>query len=161
MLFRSWLARSRNSSPARRSPLRVESLEGRDLMAATLAISDVSLSELNGGGGNRAYFSVTLSEPATETVTVNYQTANGSAMAGNDYVAAAGTLTFVPGETSKTFYIQFIGDNKNEPDETFFVNLSGAINADIVDGQGVGTIINDDGGMGGGGGRGGGCKGHQ
>jgi hypothetical protein len=149
MLIPSWLIRSRRTrahdANKRPRPFRpgVEPLEARDLMAATLAISDVSLVEGDHGTVN-AVFTVTLSEPATGTVTVNYGTAAGTAQAKQDYAAAAGTLTFAPGETSKTIAIAVKGDNQVEAGETFFVNLSGAVNADIDDAQGLGTILNDD-----------------
>jgi len=61
-----------------------------------------------------------------------------------DYAAVSGTLTFAPGETTKTIVVSITGDTKKEKDETFFVNLSGPSNATIADGQGRGTIINDD-----------------
>jgi hypothetical protein len=112
-------------------------------MAAALAITDTALVEGNQGTVD-AIFTVTLSEPATGTVTVNYRTADGTAQASHDYEAAAGTLTFAPGETSKTITIAVKGDQQVEASETFFVNLSGAVNADIGDGQGLGTILNDD-----------------
>jgi YVTN family beta-propeller protein len=64
--------------------------------------------------------------------------------AGGDYVPTSGTLTFLPGSTSQTVAVAVNGDTDVEPDETFFVNLSGAVNAEILDGQAVGTIINDD-----------------
>jgi hypothetical protein len=149
MLIPSWLTRSRRARPQdatkRPRPFRpgVESLEDRDLMAATLAISDVSVVEGDQGTVN-AVFTVTLSEPATGTVTVNYATADGTAQASHDYEAAAGTLTFAPGETSKTITVAVKGDTQVEAHETFFVNLSGAVNAVIGDGQGLGTIFNDD-----------------
>jgi hypothetical protein len=112
-------------------------------MAATLAISDGAVFEGDHGTVN-AVFTVTLSEPATAKVTVNYGTADGTAQASQDYDAATGTLTFAPGETSKTITIAVKGDQSVEANETFFVNLSGASNADIGDGQGLGTILNDD-----------------
>ena len=149
MLIPSWLTRSRRARPQdanlRPRPFRprVEPLEARDLMAATLAISDVSLVEGNQGIVN-AVFTVTLSEPAAGTVTVNYGTADGTAQASRDYEAAAGTLTFAPGETSKTITVAVKGDTQVEANETFFVNLSAAVNADIGDSQGLGTIFNDD-----------------
>jgi large repetitive protein len=149
MLIPSWLTRSRRARPQdatkRPQPFRpaVESLEVRDLMAASLAISDVAVIEGDHGTVN-AVFTVTLSEPATGTVTVNYGTADGTAQASRDYDAAAGTLTFAPGETSKTIIIAVKSDTSVEAHETFFVNLSGAVNADIGDGQGLGTILNDD-----------------
>src|SRR5205823_13043755 len=74
----------------------------------------------------------------------NYATADGTAMAGSDYQATSGTLTFMPGETQKTVTVSVIGDTANEPDETFFVRLSSPSNASIADGEGVGTILNDD-----------------
>jgi hypothetical protein len=78
-------------------------------------------------------------------VTVNYGTANGTATGGEDYTAASGTLTFAPGETTKTITIKVKGDRKQEADETFFVNLFGvSSNAMILDAQGIGTILNDD-----------------
>ncbi len=51
-------------------------------------------------------FTVTLDRPSTGTVTLNYATANGTATAGSDYVAGSGTLTFAPGETSKTIHVE-------------------------------------------------------
>src|SRR5262245_24572372 len=112
-------------------------------MTATLAIADVGLVEGNGGTVN-AVFTVALSEPATGTVRVNYSTADGTAQASRDYEAAAGTLTFAPGEINKTITIAVRGDKQVEASETFFVNVSGALNADVADGQGLGTIRNDD-----------------
>jgi hypothetical protein len=149
MLIPSWLTRSRRARPpdANKRPRTirpcVESLEVRELMAATLAISDVAVFEGNKGTVN-AVFTVTLSEPATAAVTVNYGTADGTAQAGGDYEAAAGTLTFAPGETSKTITVAVKGDTRVEANESFFVNLSGAVNAVIGDGQGLGTILDDD-----------------
>src|SRR2546423_1266351 len=58
--------------------------------------------------------------------------------------AAPGTLTFAPGETSKTVTVQVSGDRLPEANETFFVNLSGPTNAVITDGQGLGTIVDDE-----------------
>ena len=78
-------------------------------------------------------------------MTVNYATANGTATRRRDYTAAAaGTLTFAPGETTKTVTVAVNGDTLDEADETFTVNLSAATNATIADGQGVGTITDDD-----------------
>ncbi len=77
-------------------------------------------------------------------MSVDYATANGSAVAPDDYLAAAGTLTFDPGQTSKTVTVQVKGDKADEPDETFSVDLPGATNATIADATGVGTISDDD-----------------
>ena len=91
-----------------------------------------------------ATFAVTLSAASTQTVTVTYATSNGTATAGSDYQAKSGTLTFAPGETSKPVTVLVNGDRVAEPNETFFVNLSGPTNATIGDGQGVGSILDDE-----------------
>ena len=95
-------------------------------------------------GTKTASLAVTLSTASGQTVTVNYATANGTATAGSDYVAATGTLTFAPGVTSQTVVVTVNGDATGEPDETVLVNLSGATNASISDSQGILTITNDD-----------------
>ena len=109
----------------------------------TISINDVSLAEGNSGTTN-AIFTVTLSPASGQTVAVSYSTANGTAVAGNDYVGTSGILTFNPGDTIRTITVLVNGDTDVEPNETFFVNLTSATNATIVDAQGVGTIINDD-----------------
>jgi hypothetical protein len=91
-------------------------------------------------------FTVTLSAAYDQPVTVSFQTANGTATTGNnDYVAKSGTLTFAPGETTKNITIEVEGDSKREADETFYLDLFGlSSNALLIDGRGVGTILNDD-----------------
>lgn len=106
-------------------------------------IGDATVTEGDTGTVN-SVFTVTLSKPSSQPVTVQYNTANGTADAGQDYVASSGTLTFQPGQTSTTLSVPVIGDLINEYNETFFVNLSGAANAQIMDGQGLGTIIDND-----------------
>jgi hypothetical protein len=112
----------------------------------TLSINNVS--QVEGNSGTKTYtFTVTLSQASTEAVTVNYTTIDGSAtVAGGDYQAASGTLTFNGGEVSKTIEIQVNGDTKFELDETFLIKLSNASNAKITSGAdiGVGTIVDDD-----------------
>jgi hypothetical protein len=71
----------------------------------SLSINDVTVTEGEGGGTTNAVFSVTLSAASTQTVTVNYATRNNSATAPADYTATSGTLTFAPGERSKTFTV--------------------------------------------------------
>jgi probable HAF family extracellular repeat protein len=109
----------------------------------TLTITDVTITEGHSGTRN-AVFTVNLSAASTETVSVNFATANGSAAAGSDYQVNSGTLTFGPGETSKTITALVNGDRVGEPNETFVVNLSSPTNATIADGQGVGTILDDE-----------------
>ncbi|MBI2913476.1 MAG: thrombospondin type 3 repeat-containing protein [Chloroflexi bacterium] len=108
-----------------------------------LSINDVSVSEGDAGTVD-AVFTVTRNTPSPQTATVNFATADGTATAGSDYAGTAGTLVFGPGETSKTVTVTVDGDTLDEADETFFVNLSNATTATIVDGQGVGTILDDD-----------------
>src|SRR6185369_14022926 len=111
----------------------------------SLVIDDVTVTEGNAGTVN-ADFTVTLSAASGQTVTVDYATANGTAVAPGDYTArATTTLVFTPGQTTKTISVVVNGDTLNEADETFVVNLSNAVNAAIADNQGVGTILNDEG----------------
>src|SRR5262249_18964751 len=101
-------------------------LNGRPLggtATPSLTIGDVQVTEGNSGFDDAA-FAVVLSAASNRTVTVNYTTQDGTATAPSDYTAASGTLTFAPGETSKTVHVQVRGDTVVESDETFFVNLS-------------------------------------
>ncbi|MBD2149020.1 S8 family serine peptidase [Pseudanabaena sp. FACHB-1277] len=109
----------------------------------SLTINDVTIAEGNSGTSN-AVFTVTRTGNATQSITVNYATANNTATAGSDYTGTSGTLTFATNETTKTFTVPIIGDTTVEGNETFFVNLSNAVNATIIDSQGLGTITNDD-----------------
>ena len=113
----------------------------------SISINDVSQNE--GNSGTTAFnFNVTLSSAGNQPVTVNFATADNTAtIANNDYVSTSGTLTFNPGETSKTITVQVNGNTTIEPNETFYVNLSNASNATIADNQGIGTIVNDDSGI--------------
>jgi hypothetical protein len=108
-----------------------------------LSIGDVTVTEGNSGTVN-AVFTAALSASSASTVTVAYATSNGTATAGSDYVAASGSVTFTPGQTTRTISVTVNGDTLFEPDETFFVDLSSASNAVISDAQGQGTINNDD-----------------
>ena len=109
----------------------------------TLGIASVAAAE----GVGRFTFTVSLSSPSASRVTVKFATANGTARAGKtaDYQATSGTLTFNPGETSKTIVVTVVNDTVVEPDETFFVNLSSASGAALAVSRATGTIVNDDG----------------
>jgi hypothetical protein len=113
-----------------------------------LSINDVTLPE--GSGSVSAFnFVVTLAPSTDEVVTVQFGTANGSALAAADYAGQSGTLTFQPDVATRGISILVFGDMLSEPDEVFLVNLSGASpNARIGDGQGQGRILNDDTGTG-------------
>ena len=71
-----------------------------------------------------ATITVKLNAPSNQVVTVDYATSNGTATAGSDYAAASGTLTFDPGQTSKTFTVIIINDTLDEPTETVLLALS-------------------------------------
>lgn len=106
----------------------------------SLGITDVKVKEKN----TNAVFTVRLSSPSQQTVTVNYTTADGSAKAPKDYTATTGTLTFNSDETTKTIAVPIRGDRRTERNETFFVNLSGENKATIADASGKGTIVDND-----------------
>ena len=113
--------------------------------APTLSISDQTVGE-GDAGLTTASFLVTLSEPSTVPVSVDYSTANGTAtVLGLDYATANGHITFDPGETSKTIDVNVIGDVVTEGTETFTVTLATPSNAQIGDGTAIGTIIDDEG----------------
>jgi hypothetical protein len=109
----------------------------------TLSISNESVTEGNSGSTNMV-FTVTLSKAATETVTVNYGPENGLAVGGKDFDLLPGSLTFTPGQTTKQITVAVRGDTIDEHDEEFAVNLSAASGADISDGEGTGTIVDND-----------------
>ena len=91
-------------------------------------------------------FTVTLSAAYDQAVTMSYRTANGTAKTSDsDYVAKTGTLTFAPGETTKTITIEVKGDSKREANETFYLDLFGnSSNSLFTKNRGIGTILNDD-----------------
>src|SRR5512133_995874 len=93
--------------------------------SATLAINDVTVTEGDSGSMD-ATFTVTLSEVSTDTVTVDYATADGSAVAPGDSAAASGTVTFLPGETTQTVTVVVIGVLVVENDESFDGDLTNA-----------------------------------
>ena len=91
-------------------------------------------------------FAVSLSRAASETVTVQYATSDGTATAGSDYTATSGALTFAPGETAKTVSVPVLDDSHDEGSETFTLTLSNASGggAWLKDATATGTIENDD-----------------
>lgn len=109
----------------------------------TLSIGNATVEERNSGTVN-AVFAVTLSAASSNTVTIDYSTFDGSAVAPGDYVATSGTLTFTPGQTLKHILVPVRGDTLNEVNEAYTVSLSNAVNATISDGVATGTITNDD-----------------
>lgn len=109
-----------------------------------VSIADTAVTE-GDAGTTSAVFSVTLSNASAFTVTANYETSDNTAMAGTDYITATGSITFTPGLTQDTIMVTVNGDTETETNKTFFVDLSNANGGSIVDGQGVGTILDNDG----------------
>jgi hypothetical protein len=109
-----------------------------------VVISDVSKKEGN-SGTTTFVFTLTLSGSPLSTVTVDYATADGTAIAGSDYLSASGTATFSVGVTTKTITVSVLGNTTRAPNKTFYVNLlNPSANAYLGDAQAVGTIYNDD-----------------
>ena len=109
-----------------------------------ISINDVSVLKGNTGVAPLT-FTVNLSATYDQAVSVNYTTTDGSATAGNDYAAAAGTVTFQPGQTTQQVIVQVNGDRLPEPNKSFLVSLSSASsNAYISKSTGIGTIIDDE-----------------
>jgi hypothetical protein len=89
-----------------------------------------------------ATFTVTLSAPSTSTVTVAYATADGTATVANgDYVAASGTLTFNPGQVSKTVPVTFRASPRRGLHHTFDLVLSSPTGATLADTAGTARLI--------------------
>jgi hypothetical protein len=109
-----------------------------------LKITNVTVAEGN-AGTSLATFTINYAGPGTSGVTVDYATADATATAGSDYVATSGTA-ILPGGGCKctTVSVTINGDTTVEADETFEVNLSNPVGKVITDGQGIGTITNDD-----------------
>ena len=108
----------------------------------TISITNATITESTSGTGE-AQFTLLLNAASNEIVTVNYATVDGTALAGRDYSAATGTVTFNPGQTSGTITVPVIGSTNYKPTEAFSVQLSGAVSASIPSGTATGTIQND------------------
>jgi len=109
----------------------------------TISINDVSITEGNSGTKN-ATFTLTLSGPSVEAIAVRVETAGGTATASSDYNSINVVVLFQPTEVTHTVDVQIIGDTNLESNETFFVNITEAFATTIADGQGIGTILDDD-----------------
>ena len=108
-----------------------------------LEVADASVREGDRGTSTVAV-TVTLSSASTQPITVSYRTVDGSARVKDDYTPTSGTLTFQPGQTSRTISVSIKGDRRREADEAFTVQLSNAVGAPIEDGNATVTIQNDD-----------------
>lgn len=129
------------------------------IAAATVEITDNDISTLNvlnpadvpegDTGTGLAIFTITLTPPSLQTVTVEYQTLDGAGaspatVADNDYEAESGVLTFIPGEVSKQVFVRVNGDTKVEDDERFRLRIANATNAVIGTAVQNIRILNDD-----------------
>ncbi len=110
-----------------------------------LTINDVSLNEGNAGTTSFT-FTVSLSAPApVGGVTFDIATADGTAVAPSDYTAKSLTGQTIPaGSNTYSFTVLVNGDTTVEPSDTFFVNVTNVTGATVTDGQGQGTLVNDD-----------------
>ncbi|MEO5804588.1 MAG: putative Ig domain-containing protein [Verrucomicrobiota bacterium] len=109
-----------------------------------ISIDDAGVLEDNAAALTSLLFNVRLSSVSSNTVTVNYATADGTASYTTDYVATNGVVTFAPGQTNKTISVVVKEDSLHELAETLFVNLSTPTNGMLLDAQAVGTITNND-----------------
>lgn len=121
-------------------------LFGLDGSAAAQTIAINNISQFEGHSGTSDFiFDVTLNTSSGQTVTVDFTTVDGTAtVADNDYIANNGTVTFLPGETSRPIVVEVVGDTTFEGTQFFLVNLSNPVNTTFADSQGNGTIVNDD-----------------
>ncbi|HUE74657.1 MAG TPA: Calx-beta domain-containing protein [Pirellulaceae bacterium] len=137
--------------------LRIEPLEGRALLTATVSVSAMPSSV---DEGTEASFTIELSELVPEPVTVSWNTVDGTATAGEDYQGGNGTVTFETGELVKTISVPTFADDQAEPDETFAVHLGSAQGAAVDQWNNTATVtitdVPPDTGGGGGDGEGGG-----
>lgn len=137
---------SANFSPVEVDAVRLVSTWAPGQLDITPLYADVNNVRLDEGdtGTQDAVFTVTLAEPATQIVSIDYATVDGTARAGQDYRSQSGTLTFLPGETEKRIRIEVSGDVMDEADETFLLNLTRISNASLRDSQGQALIVDND-----------------
>ena len=109
----------------------------------SLSINDLTVNEADSGlfGWD---FTISLSAPSTQTVSVTVSTQAGSAAGNADFGAGSVVVNIQPGQTSQSLTVFIIGDTAVEGTEEFFLNMSNPVNATIADAQGVGTIVDDD-----------------
>ena len=109
---------------------------------------EVEKNPTEGSGNHINWFLLTLGAALTSDASVTYQTRNGTATAGNDYVATSGTATIAAGSTYTIIGVEIIGDNVAEAEETFYLDISNPVGGgfgDAITLTAVRTIVNDDG----------------
>ncbi|MDT4967556.1 MAG: hypothetical protein QOJ64_2293 [Acidobacteriota bacterium] len=110
----------------------------------TIAIVDSGPIAEGDAGNTTVVLGLRLNTGSPKPITVDYSTADNTAIAGSDYQASSGSITFAPGETFRLIAFLVNGDTVNEATESFFVNLSNPVNVAILDGTATVTIVNDD-----------------
>ena len=110
------------------------------LPSSRLTVPDVRMTEADA----MARFTITLSSPSTQAVTVEYATANGTAAQGSDFDAATGTITFAPGETTKHLDVHVREDATSEIDETFFITFCNPAGATLETATATAIVEDDD-----------------
>jgi hypothetical protein len=125
----------------------IATAQGVGTIVDTVPPPTISINSVSGADPDSAVipftFTVQLSGPSGQPITVAYATADGSAVGGTDYTAATGSVTFAPGETSKQVVISVNGNTLFKPTKSFVVNLSNPSNATLAVSQGVGTILDN------------------
>ncbi len=139
--YRWWLASHRASQPDVVGPY-VRFTVARPPLEVW--VSDAQAWEGTTDRVSEARFSLHLSQPATEPVTVHFATADGSAQAPADYVAVSDSVVFGAGQETALVAVPLVQDAVHEPDETFSLRLTGATGAQITGGLATATIVNDD-----------------
>lgn len=107
----------------------------------SISIDSTSVNEAAG----MTTFSVTLSAASGRAISVDYDSSDGTAMAGSDYTAVSGSVSFAAGEASKNITVNVIDDDLNEESENFTVSLSNPANATLGTAIGTGVIVDNDG----------------
>ncbi len=116
------------------------------IVPGTVSIGDTPVVTEGNSGTTNAVFTVTLDTPPSPaaSVSVDYDFVSGTAIAGDDFIDATGTITFAPGQTSKTVVVQVKGDRVGEESENFIVRLTDATNAEITGDRAIGWINDDE-----------------
>ena len=115
------------------------------VLAPVLSILNPFVAVIEGNSGTtNAVLNLQLSAPSPQTVSVDYATADDTALAGSDYLATNGTVVFLPGVTNQSITVAVVGDTLSEPNEDFAVNLFNPTNATLASDQAFPTILDDD-----------------
>ena len=137
------IASAQTATPAGRSVQQPAPVSVDENDSPRLSIGDASAAE-GDSGTTTMTFTVSRSGTTHGTSSVHYETDGGTATSGVDFAPASGMLSFPTGVSIRTLTVDVTGDRLDEPDEFLFVNLSNPTGGHIIDGQGEGTITDDD-----------------